>query len=932
VVSLEGDGLDTALARLLLSEQRLPLETLQLHLERARRERSGDEDRPRLALSLLDERLLSPAEIEGYLQRVLPPPTHCAGPRRWEVGTQVGAYILEERVGAGGMGEVFRARHTETGGHVALKTLLEGAEPDEMLRFRREAEALASSAHPQVVGVHTLGQHQGRPYLVTELLSGGDLQKRITAGEPLAPRVAARLVADLAAGIAHAHAQGVLHRDIKPANVLYDERGAVKLVDFGLARLRGGESLTQTGEILGTPAFMAPEQARGDRSQIGEAVDVYGLGALLYACLTGHPPFTEQSLFALLDSVLHDAPPPPSKTVTLDPGLEAICLQALAKSPSDRQSSAQALSDDLGAYLLGSGDSPRRRPWLLAVAMLLLTAAGLVAFLQEPGRTVLSVPSPESTRALRPAAKVSPSAPDAERPVFRPPVLWGRSAGPSATQPDQRSRVLGPPERPFWRAALKVPASRLGPRAGLAYHYSTGTRASNLFAWTGGPHEVELWQLRLGLPHFSSAEPVEALSGSLRAPLPVVGLGFFRKQVYSRYAKSGRQDAWTLGVPVFGQEPSGELHPESDARVGGMGNVSGLGAISARVTSREGAFRTSHEGLGEAEFSRDWTCEGQVCELAVVGRVVAAGTVEGKVHYWKGLQGARRTLDLSAAVEALAVSRGGRGNAQRSIVVLVSSARGLVRWFPRMGLQKAVPVPSGFSLPLRQLSFVGKSQRLALALGKDLWATDLVTGRWHLIVPSVLAFCTLGGGGGVVGVLREGGVELWDLRRMLGGAFISSLPRLTQAEVSQEAEDALSKLTDGRARRLRDAAAARGSTKNPERRVLSLAGLLLLAAAGDDMALLQVGVRLTKAGDAEKGRRYLYQASLQGASGAAEKLSDSLRNSGRGRYVLGALWRLSRGSSRSLSRIRTSPWLPRDDVEMNAWLTLAFDGKPWEVR
>src|SRR5262249_14993143 len=199
------------------------------------------------------------------------------------------------------MGVVFRARHLRLNRPVALKMLLGGAdaEPREKQRFQREAEAVAGLRHPNVVQIHDIGDVDGRPYFTMELVEGGSLARQLAAApQPAAP--AAARAATLAGAVQAAHACGIVHRDLKPANVLLTPDGTPKVSDFGLARRLGDAALTQTGVALGTPSYMAPEQARGQSSAVGPAVDVYALGAILYELLTGRPPFRAETGAAAL--------------------------------------------------------------------------------------------------------------------------------------------------------------------------------------------------------------------------------------------------------------------------------------------------------------------------------------------------------------------------------------------------------------------------------------------------------------------------------------------------------------------------------------------------------------------------------------------------------------------------------------------------------
>ncbi|MCO5167086.1 MAG: serine/threonine protein kinase [Planctomycetes bacterium] len=231
------------------------------------------------------------------------------------------------------MGAVFLVEDPATGARRALKALPAGAPLDARLRFRREGEAMARvDDHPAVVRVHSAGEADGRAYLLMDAVTGGDLHARLARG-PLPPDEVLRLGRTLARGLAHVHARGVLHRDLKPHNVLFDEAGAPRLVDFGLAQVAQAERLTETGTLLGTPAYMAPEQA--DARPTDERTDVYGLGALLYHTpLTGRPPFQGGSTVAVLAQVLEREPTPPSALVPgVPPALEQVVLEGAGQGP-----------------------------------------------------------------------------------------------------------------------------------------------------------------------------------------------------------------------------------------------------------------------------------------------------------------------------------------------------------------------------------------------------------------------------------------------------------------------------------------------------------------------------------------------------------------------------------------------------------------------
>ncbi|MEV4924982.1 serine/threonine-protein kinase [Streptomyces roseoverticillatus] len=253
-------------------------------------------------------------------------------------------YRLEELLGRGGMGEVWRAQDEVLGRQVAVKLLL-GDDGDESAasRFRLEAQTAARLNHPQVVAVYDFGSWDGRFYLVMELVRGPSLAQELSARGPLAPRRAARIAAQSAAGLAAAHRQGVVHRDIKPGNLMVDADDTLKIGDFGIARFvdETSAALTRVGQIVGTSTYLAPERALGKVA--GPASDVYALGCVLYQLLAGQPPFWADSPTALL--YLHvDTPPVPPRQhrADLPPAFEAYLLRMLAKKPEDRPTAQEA--------------------------------------------------------------------------------------------------------------------------------------------------------------------------------------------------------------------------------------------------------------------------------------------------------------------------------------------------------------------------------------------------------------------------------------------------------------------------------------------------------------------------------------------------------------------------------------------------------------
>jgi WD40 repeat protein/serine/threonine protein kinase len=378
-----------------------------------------------LTAGSLGETGLYPADAAGSL------PPGPGGTKPHALPPRIGQYTLIRELGQGGMGVVYLAEQTNLKRAVALKVIRHGvnATSEEVSRFRAEAEAVARLQHPNIVQIHEVGSQEGVYYLALEYVNGGSLDQHL-AGTPQDPRAAARLIETLARAVHHAHQRGILHRDLKPANVLlwniedrgsriedrgplsssrssiFDPRSSIpKITDFGMAkRLESGDARTPSGLVLGTPSYMAPEQASGKYGTVAASVDVYGLGALLYEMLTGRPPFKGATVLSTLEQLTSQEPLAPSRFQRHIPrDLETICLKCLEKEPGKRYASAEALAEDLGRFLSGrpivARPTPlwgrlwkwaRRRPAVagLTAAVLLVAVTGLTGIVWQWRRAV----------------------------------------------------------------------------------------------------------------------------------------------------------------------------------------------------------------------------------------------------------------------------------------------------------------------------------------------------------------------------------------------------------------------------------------------------------------------------------------------------------------------------------------------------------------
>jgi len=325
-----------------------------------------------------EETKAKPEETTGFAQETLNSPLRAnidfSTGLSSSVPTGPPGITLIKKLGEGAMGEVWEARQEGLTRKVAFKILKGNASA----RFQIEANAVASMRHPGIMQLFTCGVYNGRPYLVLEYVSGGDLEEKIkqAKNQPWPLEKAVALVAELAHAIHHAHGKGILHRDLKPANILFHEDGKAVIADFGLAKLLEDSSLTMIGQIMGSPAWIPPEQAAGDLANIGPASDTFGLGAVLYQLLTGKAPFHMPSSFqALIKARESDVDSPRKLNPLIPVDLEKLMLKALAKNPNDRFSSSEDFATQLEHWL----NRKKRRNVLVSSVALFVIIAGLLA-------------------------------------------------------------------------------------------------------------------------------------------------------------------------------------------------------------------------------------------------------------------------------------------------------------------------------------------------------------------------------------------------------------------------------------------------------------------------------------------------------------------------------------------------------------------------
>ncbi len=613
-----------------------------------------------------------------------------------EAPASIGDYDLIEPIGRGGMGVVYRARQRRLDRFVAVKLLLAGAYASEEARRRFEGEALSAARlrHPHIVPVYETGEHGGQPYFSMELVEGPTLAELMRSG-PLTPRRAAALLQPVAEAVHFAHAQGVLHRDLKPSNILLDPMGAPRVTDFGLARpVDATARLTLSGEILGSPAYLAPEQARGERAREGVGSDVYSLGAILYELLCGRPPFLGDSPQSILRQVAEADPLPPRR---LNPGvprdLETICLKCLEREPAGRYRSAGELAEELRRYLhnepvrarpMGpvgrawrwSQRHPARAGLVLALGLLLATVTIVpsIAYLRvsradaareaQLRQTLISQAHAvrlggrpgqrmESLRALEEAAKLGDQgafAPELQRELAASLALddaWVLPASELPPEPDSTYLSVAPSGEILAHGSFRGPVRLLARRGGeerLHVELGAGRTLQHVLEFDSSGrylairhrNEIAIWDLTNRAVAVAQESWLHRYSfhpdGRSVAFLGTNG-------AVTGFALPDGSELWRWPAAAGGlEQPSqGALAYSPDGHWLAVGRARGQGVELRAVSAGGGNFRgTFSDGVSVLAWSAD-------------GHWLAAGGMDGLIRLWE--MGAAREGAAAAAGE-----------------------------------------------------------------------------------------------------------------------------------------------------------------------------------------------------------------------------------------------------------------------------------------
>jgi eukaryotic-like serine/threonine-protein kinase len=603
-----------------------------------------------------------------------------------------GDYELIKELGRGGMGIVYKARQISLNRLVALKLLKSDilASDEERRRFQNEAEAVAFLDHPRIVPIYEVGEHDGRQYFSMKFVDGPSLDKRLADFAP-DPKAIARLVETAARAMQHAHQRGILHRDLKPANILLDDGGQPHITDFGLAkRIESNSEMTVSGAILGTPSYMAPEQASGRRGAVSTATDIYGLGAVLYALLTGRPPFRGNTVVETIRLVQEHVPAAPSKfNPSISRDLDAICLKCLEKDPSRRYASAQALADDLHCCfrfrpIAARRVSPIRRAWLycrrntLAAGLMTATIALVVAsmigvFSTLRGRLLARQFAHEQELAFRSRydftiSHVQPAWEnyDLARMGHLLHTFIRQDPAFEFAHPEPNFDPEGF-EAHFWKRRLASGHQNFRGRTSVAFSPDGGRI---VFAAEDG---FEVWEVSSGRmirgrQRFRDNKSVESVAFSQDGTLIATGLEDGSIEVFK--AQSGEKafviEGHTRSVTSVRFSPDGGrlLSSSADRTI----------RLWEAGTGREaGCFNGHTDRVSSADFSRD-------------GARIASGSYDGTIRFWDSMTG-RMTLKIPGnfgPILSVAFSPDGRE------LAAADSFRGLRVWDALSGQTRSV--------------------------------------------------------------------------------------------------------------------------------------------------------------------------------------------------------------------------------------------------
>jgi eukaryotic-like serine/threonine-protein kinase len=746
------------------------------------------------------EGLLSPAAAAPDTPSPGPGDTVGPDPLRRVPGSTgwpaVTGYEVLGELGRGGMGVVYKARQVSLNRLVALKMIRASGlgDPQDLARFRAEAQALARLRHPNVVQVYEVGEQAGRPFFAMEYVDGGSLAD-VPKGTPQPPRWAAPLVQTLARAMHRAHEQGIIHRDLKPANVLVTADGTPKVSDFGVAKflMGAGAVRTQSGAVLGTPGYMAPEQAGGNSREVGPATDVYALGAILYELLAGRPPFQAKTPADLVEQVLRAEPVPPSRLGPKVPrDLEAICLKCLHKDARQRYATAAGLADDLGRFLAGEPTQARpvgrgerltrwakRRP---AAAGLIALGAAMVGGLAAGGWWHAS-----REAALRDMADTRAALYQEQRDTARQERDRARlNEYVAHINLAQREWEQGRAGRALNLLAAHLPREGEEDGRGFEWHYlwslchgdlappqatllAGGGRCRNVAFSPDGrrlataAEAVRVWEAATGhqVSQLQGSGPAECVAfspdgRSLAAPAA--------RDVLVWDAATGRQ-VLRIKTPAAGQVLALAFSPDGQRLA---------------CASVDGTLRVWEVSEGKGEVTEPFlTLPGPgdrpVCSLAFSpdGRCLASGGMDRTVRVWDVAAGGGtaagplRTQDIGLNVDCVAFSPDGRRLAS------ADAGGGVCVWDVSTGPgERATPLLSirGHAGPAASVAFSPDGRRLASAGGDGtvtIWEAstgqELLSLRGH--AEAVLGVAFSPDGGRLVSAGRDGTVQVWPASR-----------------------------------------------------------------------------------------------------------------------------------------------------------------------